>query len=75
MDFDKINKIFESNVVKKKNTHYDYNPRLWHSLNRLYRINSKYKSLNKRQILLLNRYVHQEVILNKKLFSRTFKII
>mgnify|MGYP001176126646 CR=1 FL=1 len=73
MDFDKINKIYESNVLKKTHTHYDYNPRLWHSLNKLYKVNSKYKYLNKKQVVLLNRYVHQEIILNKKLFSKTFK--
>lgn len=73
MDFNKINKVFDNNIVKN-HTNYDYNPRLWHSLNRLYRYNSKYRNLNEKQIILLNRYIHQKTILNKKLFSETFKI-
>ena len=73
MDFEKITKIFDPKIIKGQ-THFDYNPRLWHALNKLYRFNPKYKDLNPRQIILLNRYVHQKVVLNKKLFSRSFKI-
>ena len=35
MDFEKITKIFDPKIIKGQ-THFDYNPRLWHALNKLF---------------------------------------
>lgn len=73
MYIDKVSKVFLKQKKFKQNN-FDYNPRLWHALNRLNRVNPKYKQLSKIQVEMLNRYVHQEIIINKKLFSETFNI-
>ena len=90
MNFDEIKKIYNRNKYTLKSNNKNnskiitpiqdvqfnnkLNPRLWHALNKLCKINNKHTNMNAKQIYVLNRFVNKKIIYNKKLFTSTFTI-